>query len=404
MRESLGLQEKVFDEPDELPDGFAAFWQGWYRISEQYCNDLPSLFSLLEKRLFESDDELFTHDFAVLLCRALRFWQLQVQRVLRDSGDKIGLKALIQSWELFEQSFIPRIDRYKSILVKAIAVPYSFAGLSIIETSHKETAQHQSSLSLYSSMNTQIGFREGVVEYSIDLLRARFEKTLGYLAQAEERLQGLLKNIGWVLHSSVCSAALFELCDIYKQMEQDNHFYLHIRKLLLQNPSSWDFTLLGSQFCSELLRRLPAAVRSKFHSNDPVALNWAGLYALANGEYGKGESLGHQQQKNFWAQILQLKKAINEQEISVRQQESRSRISTFVGVSSQASSEWYSLQRAQLLVYYILILEHLYWAKENLGQASNPVLEENSLLWQNVMIEMYSLSPDISECCKKRFL
>ena len=399
MSEISGLQEKIFDEPDELPDQFAAFWQDWYRISEQYCHDLSNLLSCLEKLLFESDDELLSHDFAVLLCRALRFWRLQVQRVLRDS--KVGLKALIRCWELFQQNFIPRIHSYKGILVKAIAVPYSFVGLSIIEMSHKEAAQHQGSLSLYSSMNTQIGLREGVVEYFIDLLRARFEKTLGYLPQAEERLQGLLKNTGRILHNSVRSAVLFELCDIYKQMEQDNLFYVYIRKLLLQNPSSWDFTLLGSQFCSELLRRLP--VHNKFDSNDPVALNWAGLYALASGEYGRGESLGHQQQKSYWAQILQLKKVLNEQEISVRQRENRSQIGT-INAGSQMNSGWYSLQRAQLLVYYILILEHLYWAKENPREASSPALEENSLLWQNVMIEMYSLSPDISERCKKRFL
>ena len=180
--ESLALQEKV----SELPDVFADFWQDWYRISEQYAHDLPGLLACLEKLLFESDEELLTHDLAVVLCRALRFWRLQARRVLAEG--KIGLQELIRIWELFQRNFIPRIRSHTSILVKAAAVPYSFAGLSIMETA--EDAQHPR----YSS--GQIGL--GALEHS-DLLKARFQKTLGYLAQAEKRLQELSKNSTQIL-------------------------------------------------------------------------------------------------------------------------------------------------------------------------------------------------------------
>ncbi|WGK70245.1 hypothetical protein P0082_05140 [Candidatus Haliotispira prima] len=434
--QSLAFQDQILhaqsDESEELPEVFSEFWQNWYDSSRQHCHNFPSLLRLLEKQLFQSSDELLIHDLSGPLYRALRFWQLQIERHSAISSDtaqkrgkptnlnnetvRVSLKVLIETWELFLKSFIPRIDRYKSILIKAIAVPYSFSGLAIIQTIDRDALKRQSSVSPYSSINTQTHSRtnsqENGVEHSstIDLLTAKFQKTVGLLTPAEKLLQNLTKNLQQSQYSTIYSPALFELCDIYSQMEQDKLFHSGIRRLLLQNPARWDFALVGSQFCNRLLQKLPLHIRSQFHSNDPVALNWAGLYALADGEYGQGSSLSRQQQKSYWAQILQLKKAISDQRLTTKQNEEHSLPSNFNETSPSAKSdrtkptngEFYSLRRAQLLIYYILILEHLnwIWSSEN----SNRVLEENSVLWQNVMIEIYSLSEDISQRCKNRFL
>ncbi len=438
--QTLAFQDQILDaqnyEADELPQIFSAFWHDWYNLSQQHNHDVTVLLRLLEELLFRSSDELLTHELAVQLCRALRFWQLQVQRQEAgglpapenrgNTGDagagKVRLWALIETWDLFQQNFISRQSQYKSILLKALAVPYSFAGLAIIKTVDKEVLQKQSSLSLYSSISTQIRSRSGGADsamdhsWTIDLLSAKFQKTVGFLTQAEKLLQNLCKNLQTGIHSTIYSSALFELCDIYRQMEQEQWFCASIRKLLLQNPISWDFALVGSQFCSQLLEKLPHPVRSQFHSNDPVALNWSGLYALADGDYGPGCSLSHQQQKSYWAQILQLKKALSEQKFiskqnASHQQQSVSRQISGLDTETQAHSrfgqdrmtggEFYSLQRARLLIYYILILEHLDWIRQ--VENSPQVLAENSTLWQNVMIEIYSLSEDISQRCKNRF-
>ncbi len=439
------IQDAQIDESEILPDAFTDFWQDWFRLSQQNCNDFFQLLQILERLLFQSADELLTHELSSALCKALRFWQLQIQRYNEgenqtdrflhfpnasqipkhnpqkvnrtDTAVRVSLKVLIHTWEKFLQKFIPQLNHHRSIIMKAIAVPYSFSGLAIIQGIDKEILQQDSSLSPYSSIHSNISkqnsrnIQDSAIQHSwgVDLLTAKFQKTIGKLPQAEQLLQSLIHTLQPNVHNATFSAVTFELCDIYQQMEQDKLFRQHIRHLVLQNPANWDFTLVGGQFCSQLLNKLPHRIRNHFHSNDPVALNWAGLYALAAGEYGPGDTLNRQMQKAYWAQILQLKKSISDQKLSVKQHESQKNLGLLKEKNPASSHqtrqstniEFYTLQRAQLLVYYILILEHLNWVRKS--ESSRQVLEENSALWQNVMIEIYSLSEDISQRCRNRF-
>ncbi len=419
-QQSRIFQEKI-DQYDESPEIFLAFWKDWHQLSKEHSTNFYKLLQLLEQYLFQSSDMLLTHPLSSPLCQALRFWQLQIQRnhlkkriysPKKQNNHDVNLNTILQTWELFQNSFIPRLPgQYRKILTKAMAMPYSFAGLAIIQTINQETSQHRSLTSLRTIVDSTINDSAISGEFGIEhywtmaLLTAKFQKTVGYLAQAEKILKMLLTNLQQ--NSAIFSSAMFELCDIYVQMEQNSLFHQNVRKLLLLDPLHWDFTLVGSQFCQQLLQKLPYNIRSQFSNNDdPVALNWAGLCALADGKYDLGNTLNHQQQKTYWDQILQLKKTISSQKIATKQHKKHELRNNEINPTASNNYEntangFYSLQRAQLLIYYILILEHLALIRNS--ENSNQVLEENSALWHNVLIEIYSLSEDIFLRCKNRF-
>ena len=401
------FQQSQIDEYDESPEIFLTFWEDWHQLCKEHSVDFYNLLQLLEQYLFQSSDMLLTHPLSSLLCQALRFWQLQIQRSHslnsprayshRQNDHDINLSVILQTWDLFQSSFITRIPRqYRSILTKAMAMPYSFTGLAIIQAIEQKTSQHQSPIPLPTiNYNETLGVEHS---WTIALLTAKFQKTIGYLTQAEKILKILQTNLQQ--NSAIFSSAMFELCDIYVQLEQSLQFNQNVRKLLLLDPLHWDFSLVGSQFCQQLLQKLPYNIRSQFSNNDPVVFNWAGLCALADGEYGPGKTLNHQQQKTYWTQILQLKKTISGQKITAKQHEKNELHNHEINPDNTGSG-FYSLQRAQLLIYYILILEHLSLIRNS--ENSKQVLEENSILWHNVLIEICSLSEDISLRCKKRF-
>ena len=414
--QSLAFLEQIIraDNSNELPEVFSDFWKSWYQLCREHSYDFYKLLQLLEQFLFQSPDELLSHSLTSSLCQVLRFCQLQVWRNSPTTSPKgkqeqnkvitVSLKLLLQTWEFFLKGFVPRLaEQHCKILIKAMALPYSFSGLAIIKTIDKEALQRQSSISLYSSISTQHNPQENPIEHSstINLLTAKFQKTVGQLVQAERLLQNLARSLQQ--SNAIFSSVMFELCDIYSQMEQDELFCQSIRKLLLQNPSHWDFALAGSQFCSQLLQKLPYHIRNQFASDEPVALNWAGLCALAEGEYGPGETLNQEQQKIYWARIYQLKKTISYQKIAGKQNLPNSEVNLAAKYSRSytGEAEFYSLQRARLLICYILILENLYLTHNS--EKSSRVLEENSIIWQNVMVEIYSLSEDIFQRCKNRF-
>lgn len=335
------------------------FWETWYQKATGGFSELRAL-------LLRLDNETFSLDFISELYKALAYW-IRLERKFESGGAQKRLVDFLGEWERFRGKYLKRY-RNGEVLWKVLAVPFAARILKVIE-------EEESRLGAESSLWGKI-----------QLLKAVFRKVAGNYDSAEIVLKDLLQR------EIQKNEVFFELSDLYALQGKKELIYYAARSALQGEPIHETIAFTFSSFWDELISQLPKSLQN---GNKEGLYYWAGVYALGRGELGPGYLISQRRQKDYWEIILQLKKLLEQEASSIPNTE-----------GGAAGSVWGSnphceIIKAQLLIYYILLLEHL--ALFRTQEISAEILEENSLIWQNIELEIFCLSADVYQLCQKRF-